>query len=182
MPDFTLARSSRLYRFVFGQQEGRMDGFPEPRSDRISSGLFVGLLLAAAFLRSFSTCMFFFMEAMIKLISFLVNGSRTQGRFLSGFKITPIEPWPRVFGRRVSLWPLFVAIVVGWRYVQFGVEDAGQFLLFFGFLTAVFWYTGPDSKSGSEIFAEKVGPKMEEKLRSAYYRESKIFPILHLVN
>ena len=89
---YTLSRSSRLYKFVFGRGWGWLEGFPEPRNGRISLGLFGGLFLVMSFLRPFASIMLSLMAALMVAVSFLADGSYARGNMLEKMTITKIEP------------------------------------------------------------------------------------------
>ena len=178
---FTLSRSSRLYKFVFGKSEWKLEGFPEPRNSRIPLGLFIGLLLAVAVMRPLGYGMFLLMDALLKIVAFLIDGSYASGSVLGELGMKKIEPWPRVRGRRLSPWFLLALIVIAYQYWYVGVKEAGEFLLFFTFITVVFLCIKADEKSPSMQLAEAVGPVMDNKLRLAYYKEPKLLPSLELV-
>lgn len=178
----TLSRSSRLYKFVFGHEDGKLNGFPEPRSNRISLGTFVGLLLASILLRTWVAFFFLMMDVFFRIIGFLVDGSYVRGSVLKEIKIIKIMPWPSVFGRRVAPWFVLMPVVVFCQYWRSGMGDATETALGLGFMTFIFWTIQPGDKSPSMELAEKVGPILDQKLSLSYYREPKLFPTLYLVN
>lgn len=179
----SISRSSELYNFVFGKKGGWfVEGFPEPRSTRISFGLFGGLLAAMIFIRSFAGFVMGLFEILFRVVPFMINGSYLQGNIRTKAQIVKIEPWPTLYGRRFSPWAA-LGIIAAWCMYQYvGMREAGEFVLFFIFTTIVFHYIDPNDKSPSEKLAEETGPVMEEKLNLAYYREPKFFPALHLVD
>ncbi len=184
MKQLSLSRSSKLYGFVFGRDKGWfVDGLPEPRSARISLGLFGLLLIFMAFIRTFAAVMILMLLVLFRLIGFLIDGSYARGSYLQGrMKIIKIEPWPTLSGRRLS--PYFLLIGAGtWlMYQYFGLKDAGEFFLGGLSLAVMFYFIDPKEKSASEQFAETAGPAMEKKLALAYYREPVFFPALRLVD
>lgn len=178
----SLSRSSGLYRFVFGKEEGKLEGFPEPRNNSISSGLFAGLFLAMLILRPIAAVMFSLMGAMFMSLAFLIDGSYAKGNILTGVTIIRLEPWPKLYGRRVPPWILFTIMVVLFCYWYSGPEEALKFLAFFVFITLVLRSIKAEEKSPSQEFAEAVGPIMDSKLVLAYYRKPTLFPALRLVD
>lgn len=101
MSNYTLSRASWAYKFVFGQQkEWRLYGHPEPHNDKISLVLFIGLFTSMLIMRPIAFVFMTFLEIGIFLISFLVDGSYSRGKFPIELEIVKIEPWPQTFGYR----------------------------------------------------------------------------------
>lgn len=180
MATYKLSRSSFLYKFVFGQ-EWRMDGFPEPRNDRISLGLFLGLVLFMIFMRPLAFVMMTIMEITAVLVCFLMDGSYCRGRFPTTLEIVEIKSWPKVYGHRLSPWLILAVAVVCYQYFYIGVGEAFEFLIFFVLITLVTRSIKPGDKSPAMELAEAIEPVVDEKLRLSYYRESKLFPTIQLV-
>lgn len=181
MKSYALSRSSWVYRFVFGRYNWRMDGFPEPQSDKISLGLFGGLFLFMLIMRPIAFFMMTIFEVMLLLISFLIDGSYTRGRFPIELEIVKVEPWPKAYGRRLPPWIIVAVGIVGYQYAYVGMMEALESLIFFGFIALVFFFIKSGDKSPAMKLSEAVEPVVDKKLRLAYYREPKHFPTLHLV-
>ena len=182
MSSYVLSRSSRLYKFVFGREEGKLEGFPEPRGDKIPLGLFLGLLVAMLVMRPLASAMLLFMDALLKVMGFFVDGSYVRGSLLTGFKVIGINPWPKVYGRRVSPWILFAAALVVYQYCYIGAGDALQSLIGLVLITVIFFSIKPGDKSPGMVMVEAVAPTMDKKLYLAYHRRPKLLPALHLVD
>ncbi len=177
----TLSRRSRTYKFVFGQQEGRIEGFPDPKTNRISLGVFAGMFVFMAIMRPLASVLLLLMDAMLKLIGFLIDGTYVRGNILTGWEKVPIEPWPRVFGRRLSPWIVLGILVVAYQYSYVGTSDALQALAFcIGMV--VMTHVAGQGPSATEVIAEAIGPQLDEKIRLSYYREPRFFPAVHLVD
>lgn len=177
----TLSRSSGLYKFVFGKHEKKLEGFPEPRNDRISFGIFLGLLLAMLILKPLGSCLFLLMDALFRIVGFMIDGSLVRGSLLDNIQITKIEPWPKIMGKRLTPWWVLAILAISYRFWTVGIGEAGEAALFFVFTTIVFLLIKPGDRSPTEELAEALGSKMDEKIRLSYYREPKFFPALHLV-
>jgi len=126
--------------------------------------------------------MILFMDALMRIVGFMIDGSHVRGSLLAKCEVIKIEPWPTFYGRRLSPWLVFVAIVVFLRYEYVGVADALEIFGYLTFTTVVFWCINPEEKTPSEELAGVIGPVVDHKLKLAYYRESKIFPVLQLVD
>lgn len=181
MGPLTLSRSSRLYKFVFGHEEGKLEGFPEPRNDRISSGLFLVLLLALLIGKPLGTILLLIFDVMLRAVGFLIDGSWVYGSIRHTFQIRKIEPWPRMKGKRLSPFLVLAVAVTGYQYYNSGIKDAGEVLLGCIFMVVVFLNIDPGSKSPAQQLAEAAGPKVDEKIRLSYYREPRWFPVLKLI-
>lgn len=176
-----VSRSSDLYRFMFGERPRGMHGFPEPRLDTMSLGVFVCLLVVMAILRPFSVLMLLVMDAMLRVVAFLVDGSRVHGSIGANCTISPIEPWPRVAGMRASPWILLALIVTAYQYIQGGIGDAIASGLFFGSVTLVARSMDKHAASPSETLAEAFEPAADRMLVRAYVRKSWFLPVLRFV-
>ncbi|MEX0918000.1 MAG: hypothetical protein WDZ93_02500 [Candidatus Paceibacterota bacterium] len=181
MPHYTLSRSSRLYKFVFGAEEGQLEGFPEPKNDRISLGLFVALLITMVVMRPIVTIMILLMEAMMKLLCFLVDGSYTRGTFMTRMQIIQIKPWPTFGTHRLSPWFVLALIAVGYHCWYGDFESAAALFGFFAVTTFIFGTITPDTRSPAEELAEAIDPVIDRRLHLAYYKQPRIFPELYLV-
>lgn len=183
MSDYTLSRSSWAYKFVFGEQkEWRLNGHPEPRNNRISFGLFIGLFMFMLIMRPVAFVMMTFLEVGIFLISFLVDGSYSRGKFPMELEIVKIEPWPKVFGYRFPPWILLMVGIVGSTLFYDGVWEGLEVAFYCVVIVLIFRTITPESKSPSVELAEAIEPVVDKKLRLSYYREPKLFPALHLVD
>ena len=177
-----LKRSSRLYKFVFGREAGKIEGFPEPSGRYISFGLFIGLFVAMTLVRILGFCMFLLMDAILKIIFFMADGSYVRGSVLTNLQVIEINPWPRIRNRRLPPWGLFATAVVLYQYWNSGVVDAAGSLLLFLFVTAVLLTIQPGPKSIAETVTTAIEPKMDGALRRAYNREPTLFPKLYIVD
>lgn len=185
MPTFELSRSSRLYKFVFGPpgKEWGLEGFPEPRNNKVSLGLFIGFLILMIIAKPYGHFMFLMFDALIRILSFLRNGSWARGSILKEAEIFELEPWPRIRGHRISPWPVLVLALVSYRYWEFGARDALEILFYLVLITIMLNVQGRQTGATPvEELTEQIGPAIDEKIRLAYYRESKVFPTLHLTN
>ncbi len=159
-----------------------MEGFPAPQNNRISLGLFLGLLLATSITKPLAMVVLFIMEAALKVMAFLIDGSYISGSLLEGGQVMRIEPWPRVRGHRLSPWiPLAVSIVV-YSYWRSGMKDAFDSLVCVGILTFAFFSTKESDSSFSAEIVERLEPVLTKKLHLAYHRESKIFPMINFID
>ncbi len=178
----SLSRSSELYRFVFGtKSRWFVHGFPEPRSARISSGLFAGLFASMLFIRSFAAVMLVVFDVMLRLICFLADGSYIRGNIRTDFDIIPLEHWPTLFGRRLSPWIVIAVFVCGEQLYREGVKETLGTLLGFA-VVAVLFCSKTDEKSPSIVLSEAIGPVVDDKLRTSYFSEPKLFPAIALVD
>ena len=183
MSKYTLSRSSWVYKFVFGEQKGwRLNGHPEPRNDRISLGLFVGLFAFMLIMRPIAFVMMTFFEFGIFAISFLIDGSYSRGKYPTELEIVKIEPWPKIFGYRFPPWTLLMATIVGSTFYYNGLWEGAEVTFYCVVIVLIFRSITPESRSPSVELAEAIEPVVDEKLRLAYYREPKLFPALHLVD
>lgn len=182
MKEYSLSRSSKLYKFIFGQHgEWQLEGFPEPQNDRITVGVFVGLFILMALLRPLGFALMLFFEALMRIISFAVDGSYSRGRFPDTIKLVKMEPWPKFFGRRLSPWLVFSVGFAAYQYFTTGLVSAVVCLILFGIMTAIFLSIRPGDASPSMMLVEEIGPKVDEKIHLTYYREPKLFPAIRLI-
>ncbi len=183
MYNYTLSRSSWAYKFVFGKQkEWRLYGHPEPGNDRISLGLFIVLFAVMLFMRPIVFIMMTFIKFGISVISFLMDGSYTRGDFPTELKIVKIKPWPIIFGHRFPPWILLMTGIVGSAFYYFGLWKGAEFMVYCIMIILIFRSITPESKSLTTELSKAIEPKLNEKLRIAYYREPKLFPALHLID
>ncbi len=183
MTIYTLSRTSSAYKFVFGQQkEWRTGGLPEPRNNRISLGLFIGLFVFMLIMRPITSFMMTIMEVMIFLIAFLVDGSYCRGESLTELEIVKIEPWPKLFGYRFPPWTLLVVGIIGSTFYYSGTWKGIEAITYCVLAVLTLCFTASEGKSPSMELAEVIAPVIDEKLRLSYYREPKIFPALQLVD
>lgn len=179
MSGYSLSRSSGLYKFVFSQE---LEGFPEPRNDRISLGLFIGLFVLMLVIRPI---LFFFttlFQALLLLICFLVDGSYTRGKFPTALEIVQIKPWPVLFGYRLPPWLVLAVGIVDYQYFYVGLLEAGEVLMYLIIIVVMFRLTKSQESSPAVDLAEAIGPVVEERLCLSYYREPQLFPALYLVD
>lgn len=183
MSNYTLSRSAWAYKFVFGEQkEWRLIGHPEPRNDRISLGLFISLFASMLIMRPIAFIMMTLFDFVIFVISFLVDGSYSRGKFPIELEIIKIEPWPKVLGYRLPPWTLLMASIIGSTFYYDGLWKGAEVAFCCIVIVLVFCFITPESKSPSVELAEAIEPMVNEKIRLAYYRKPKLFPTLYLVN
>lgn len=182
MGPYTLSRSSWLYKFVFGKEEGQIDGLPEPMSNCISLGLFVVLLIFMTFMKFIAYTMLTIMEVVLAVICFLVDGSYMRGGMLTSLKIIKIEPWPVIYGKRLPPWTVLTTLTLSYLFWYVGTAETLEFLVFVVFITLVFRSIKPGDKSPAMELAEKLDPVVDGKLSLAYHRKPVLFPTLYFVD
>lgn len=183
MTDLALSRTSPFYKFVFGiHDEWRLDGFKEPRNDRISLGLYIAMFAFMLVMRPIAFVMMTFFEVGILIISFLTDGSYSHGKFPMETKIIPIKPWPTIFGYRFPPWVLLVIAIISYTFYTNGPWEAAEVFVYCLIFVLIFRSIGPDSSSPAVELTEALEPVVDEKIFRAYYRKPKYFPTLHLID
>lgn len=183
MFNYTLSRSSWAYKFVFGnQKEWTINGYPEPFNNHISLGLFVGLFVSMLIIRPTAFITMTLFELGIYVISFLVDGSYSRGKFPTEMKIVKIEPWPKIFRYRFPPWILLIIFIISNTSYHNNLEEVVEVILFSIMILFTFCSITPESNLPSVKLNKAIEPVMNEKVYLAYCRKLRLSPTLHLID
>jgi len=183
----TLSRQSQLYAYTFGGNEGELPRFPEPQSNTVPLGLYLTLAALQTFLLLWFRVWISALSAALFLLVFLLNGSVAGGNLLSSVTETPIEPWPRVYGRRIPPWTVLLACAVPSYFVFNELATAVEYTFWTLLFVSISWFhLQSDSPSASNEIAEELSkaatPAMNDWLQGLYRKRATLLPTIHLVD